>query len=70
MGAGRGREIQGSKFWISHPQKLPLRKMSTEGSVFRSLAVPWMKLNLILKAPITTAADDIHKYFFNCFRRK
>ena len=24
--------------------------------------------NLILKAPITTAADDIHKYFSLCFR--
>ena len=22
---------------------------------------------LTLKAPITTAADDIHKYFFHCF---
>ena len=25
---------------------------------------------LTLKAPITTAADDIHKYFFFVFRRK
>ena len=25
---------------------------------------------LILKAPITTAADDIHKYFFSVFQRK
>ena len=25
---------------------------------------------LILKAPITTAADDSHKYFFNCFTEK
>ena len=23
-----------------------------------------------LKAPITTAADDIHKYFFHCFSEK
>ena len=23
-----------------------------------------------LKEPITTAADDIHKYFFNCFSEK
>ena len=23
--------------------------------------------NLALKAPITTAADDIHQYFFHCF---
>ena len=25
---------------------------------------------LTLKAPITTAADDIHKYFFLCFSEK
>ena len=25
---------------------------------------------LILKAPIMTAADDIHKYFFHCFSEK
>ena len=25
---------------------------------------------LTLKAPITTAADDIHKYFFIVFQRK
>ena len=25
---------------------------------------------LSLKASITTAADDIHKYFFNVFQRK
>ena len=25
---------------------------------------------LTLKAPITTAADDIHKYFFHCFSEK
>ena len=25
---------------------------------------------LIVKAPITTAADDIHKYFFIVFQRK
>ena len=25
---------------------------------------------LTLKAPITTAADDIHKYFFYCFSEK
>ena len=25
---------------------------------------------LILKAPITTAADDLHKYFFHCFSEK
>ena len=27
-------------------------------------------LSLTLKAPITTAADDIHKYFFIVFQRK
>ena len=27
-------------------------------------------LYLTLKAPITTAADDIHKYFFIVFQRK
>ena len=27
-------------------------------------------LNLTLKVPITTAADYIHKYFFNVFQRK
>ena len=26
--------------------------------------------NLSLKAPITTAADDIQKYFFHCFSEK
>ena len=26
--------------------------------------------HLTLKAPITTAADDIHKYFFHCFSEK
>ena len=26
--------------------------------------------NLTLKAPITTVADDIHKYFFIVFQRK
>ena len=26
--------------------------------------------SLILKAPVTTAADDIHKYFFIVFQRK
>ena len=25
---------------------------------------------LALKVPITTAADDIHKYFFHCFSEK
>ena len=25
---------------------------------------------ITLKAPITTAADDIHKYFFHCFSEK
>ena len=25
---------------------------------------------LTLKAPITTPADDIHKYFFHCFSEK
>ena len=25
---------------------------------------------LTLKAPITTAADDTHKYFFHCFSEK
>ena len=25
---------------------------------------------LTLKAPMTTAADDIHKYFFHCFSEK
>ena len=25
---------------------------------------------LTLKAPITTAADDIHEYFFHCFSEK
>ena len=28
------------------------------------------KTNLTLKAPITTAADDIYKYFFIVFQRK
>ena len=28
------------------------------------------KQNLTLKAPITTAADDIQKYFFHCFSKK
>ena len=27
-------------------------------------------LMLTLKAPVTTAADDIHKYFFIVFQRK
>ena len=27
-------------------------------------------MDLTLKAPITTAADDIHKYFFIVFQRK
>ena len=26
--------------------------------------------NLTIKVPITTAADDIHKYFFHCFSEK
>ena len=31
----------------------------------------FMKLcKFTLKAPITTAADDIHKYFFNVFQQK
>ena len=29
-----------------------------------------MSLSLTLKAPITTAADDIQKYFFHCFSEK
>ena len=28
------------------------------------------QLPLTLKGPITTAADDIHKYFFHCFSEK
>ena len=28
------------------------------------------KILLILKAPVTTAADDIHKYLFIVFQRK
>ena len=30
----------------------------------------WETFTLTLKAPITTAADDIHKYFFHCFSEK
>ena len=29
-----------------------------------------LRSGLTLKAPITTAADDIHKYFFHCFSEK
>ena len=29
-----------------------------------------LRNHLTLKAPITTAADDIHKYFFHCFLEK
>ena len=29
-----------------------------------------LQVSLIRKAPITTAADDIHKYIFNCFSEK
>ena len=29
-----------------------------------------LKMQLTLKTPITTAADDIHKYFFHCFSEK
>ena len=30
----------------------------------------YFRIYLTLKAPITTAADDIHKYFFFVFQRK
>ena len=32
--------------------------------------VPYLLNSLTLKAPITTAADDIYKYFFIVFQRK
>ena len=32
--------------------------------------LPLVLKELILKALITTAADDIHKYFFHCFLEK
>ena len=35
-----------------------------------ALTVEVLKTGLTLKAPITTAADDIHEYFFNVFQRK
>ena len=35
---------------------------------FSLLSLPYPSLTL--KAPITTAADDICKYFFNCFSEK
>ena len=34
------------------------------------IALQFIFTILILKAPITTAADDIHKYFFVVFQRK
>ena len=34
------------------------------------IRIEWKYDNLTLKAPITTAADDIHKYFFIVFQRK
>ena len=30
----------------------------------------WFPAHLCFKAPVTTAADDIHKYFFHCFSEK
>ena len=36
----------------------------------RGPALPLKVYPLTLKAPITTAADDIHKYFFIVFQRK
>ena len=36
-------------------------------------SMPWKHINntyLTLKAPITTEADDIHKYYFYCFSEK
>ena len=38
--------------------------------VNRSLVWFLVVLGLTLKAPITTAADDIHKYFFIVFQRQ
>ena len=35
----------------------------------RSKAIPTGHTSLTFKAPITTAADDIHKYFFIVFQR-
>ena len=32
--------------------------------------IPYMCLTLILKAPIKTAADNVHKYFFIVFSKK
>ena len=41
-------------------------------STFSGLTTPpyFFSPPLTLKAPITTAADDIHKYFFHCFSEK
>ena len=37
-------------------------------SLLQQAILPFVVLTL--KAPITTAADDIHKYFFIVFQRK
>ena len=46
---------------------MPNSEISTypNGVVKETIALP-----LTLKAPITIAADDIHKYFFHCFSEK
>ena len=39
-------------------------------SFHHDLCLVTVEVHLTLKAPITTSADDIHKYFFIVFQRK
>ena len=38
--------------------------------IYMYLNIVYMRLNLTLKVPVTTAAEDTHKYFFPCFSEK
>ena len=53
-----------------HKAKKKKKKKNGKKQLNLHMALQFIFTILILKAPITTAADDIHKYFFVVFQRK
>ena len=51
------------------PQQRALNRINVV-HVSNRQGINTLKTNLTLKAPITTAADDFHLYFFIVFQRK
>ena len=53
----------------SYILKLKIRQKARQNTHTHKIC-SWFKTKLTLKGPVTTAADDIHKYFFIVFQRK